>query len=97
MYVEEETMNGNQTKRKWKKIKSMKPTVCSLNTIKLIYAPAGAAQWTEHQPANQRVAGSVSSQGTCLSCGPGPQRRACERQPHVDVSLLVFLPPCLSL
>ena len=31
------------------------------------------AQWTEHGPVNQRVAGSLSSQGTCLGCGPGPQ------------------------
>ena len=32
-------------------------------------ALAGVAQWTEHWPANQRVAGSIPSQGTCLGCG----------------------------
>ena len=34
---------------------------------------AGVAQWIEHQPVNQRVAGWIPSQGTCLGCRPGPQ------------------------
>ena len=34
---------------------------------------AGIAQWIECQPANQRVAGSIPSQGTCPSCRLGPQ------------------------
>ena len=29
-------------------------------------ALAGMAQWLEHPPANQKVAGSIPSQGTCL-------------------------------
>ena len=33
---------------------------------------AGVAQWIEHQPVNQRVAGWIPSQGTCLGCRPGP-------------------------
>ena len=57
------------------------------------FALAGVAQWTEHQPVNQMVTGSIPSQGTRLGCGPGPQLGACERQPHVDVSLPFFLPP----
>ena len=36
-------------------------------------ALTGVAQWIEHQPANERVAGSIPSQVTCLGCGPGPQ------------------------
>ena len=60
-------------------------------------ALAGVAQWIECQPANQRVAGSIPSQGTCLDCGPGPQWGARERQPHTDVSLPLFLPPFTSL
>ena len=28
------------------------------------------AQWIEHLPANQKVAGSIPGQGTCLGCGP---------------------------
>ena len=28
-------------------------------------------------------------------CGLGPKRKALERQPHIDVSLPVFLPPLL--
>ena len=29
-------------------------------------------QWIEHWPANQRVASSIPSQGTCQNWGPGP-------------------------
>ena len=36
-------------------------------------ALAGVAQWVEDQPVNQRVVGSIRSQGTCLGCRPGPQ------------------------
>ena len=36
-------------------------------------ALAGVTQWIEHGPVNQRVSGSIPSQGTCLGCGPGPQ------------------------
>ena len=46
---------------------------------------------------NQRVTGLIPSQDTCLGCGPGPQLEARERQPHIDVSLSVFLPPFPSL
>ena len=60
-------------------------------------ALAGLAQWTEHGPVNQTVAGSIPSQGTCLGFRPGPQWEACERQPHVDVSLPLFLPLFPSL
>ena len=57
-----------------------------------LFALAGVAQWIEHQPANQRVASSSPSQGTCLGCRPGPQWGVRERQPHTDVSLPLFLP-----
>ena len=39
----------------------------------LNWALAGVAQWTEHQPAHQSIAGSIPSRGTCLGFGPGPQ------------------------
>ena len=71
--------------------------VFNIKQIKLLTALAGVAQWIEFQPANQRVAGSIPSQGTCLGCGPGPQLGACEREPHADVSLHLFLPPFPSL
>ena len=35
-------------------------------------AQAGAAQWIERGPANQRVTGSIPSQGTSLGCRQGP-------------------------
>ena len=62
-----------------------------------VWALAGVAQWIEHQPSNQSVASSIPSQGTCLGFGPGPQQGAHERQPHIDVSLPLFLPPFPSL
>ena len=40
---------------------------------KRFIALAGVAQWIERGPANQRVAGWIPSQGTCLGCRPGPQ------------------------
>ena len=62
-----------------------------------ILALAGLAQWIECWPVNQKVRGLIPSQGTYLGCGPGPQERTCERQPHIDVSLPLFLPPSPSL
>ena len=40
--------------------------------LKRFLTLAGVAQWTERQPANQRVTGLIPSQGTCLGCRPGP-------------------------
>ena len=58
---------------------------------------AGVAQWIERQPGNQRVTGSIPSQGKSLGCGPGSQERECKRQPYTDVSLHLFLLPFPSL
>ena len=61
---------------------------------KVLTALAGVAQWTECRPANQKVAGSIPSQGPCLGCRPGPQLGVLEGQPHIDVSVpLSFLSP----
>ena len=60
-------------------------------------ALSGVAQWIERQPVNQRVMGFILSQGTFLGYRPGPQWGARERQPHIDVSLPLFLPPFPSL
>ena len=68
--------------------KGFLPVACSIQV-----ALAAVAQWIEPEPANQRVAGSIPSQGTGLGCGPCPQLGAHERQPHIDVSLPLFLPP----
>ena len=62
-----------------------------------VHALAGVAQWIEREPTNQRVAGLIPSQGTCLGCGPGPQCGVHERQPHIDISLPLFLLPFPSL
>ena len=45
----------------------------NFKNIKKKFALAGVAQWIECQPVNQRVAGLIPSQGTCLGWGPGPQ------------------------
>ena len=45
----------------------------NLYVKKAVGALAGVAQWTERWPVNQRVTGSMPSQGTGLGCGPGPQ------------------------
>ena len=60
-------------------------------------ALAGVAQWTECWPANQRVTSLIPSQGTCLGCGPSPQQGVHKSQPHIDVSLPLFLLPFPSL
>ena len=55
---------------------------------------AAVAQWTEcMQAANRRVTSSIPGWGMCLGCGQRPQWGSCERQPHIDVSLPLFLPP----
>ena len=56
-------------------------------------ALAGVAECTECHPVNQRIHSSIPSQGTGLGCGPGLHLGAHERQPHIDVSLPLFLPP----
>ena len=68
----------------------MLPLICHLHSL------AGMAQWIEHHPVNQRIASSIPSQGICLGGWPGPQGGACERQPHINVSLSLFLPSPLS-
>ena len=61
------------------------------------FALAGVVQWIECWPANQRVAISIPSQGTCLGCRPGSQYRVNNRQPHIDISLPLSLPLYPSL
>ena len=69
------------------------PIVCNHYTH--VYALAGVAQWTERPPANQRVAGSIPSQSTCLGCGPGQvPRRGRARGNHT--LMFFFLPSPLS-
>ena len=68
-----------------------------LTTEKTYLALAGVTQWIERQPANQRVASSIPSQGTCLGFRLDPQWGVCKRQPHIDVSLSRTLPLCLKI
>ena len=64
--------------------------------LKYKEALAGMAQCIEPPLANQRVAGSIPSQGTCLDCRPDPQWGAHDKQPHIDVSFSFSLPSPLS-
>ena len=54
---------------------------------------AGMVQWIECRPTDQRVAGLIPSLGTCLGYRPTPPLGVFERQPHIDVSLPLSLPP----
>ena len=60
-------------------------------------ALAVVAQWIVHRPANQMVPGLIPSQGTFLGCRLGPQKGAHKMQPHINVSLPLFLPPFPSV
>ena len=67
----------------------------------LFLALSGVAQWIEHRPVTQRVTSLIPSTGhrpglwAQVEQVPGWGSR--ERQPHVDVSLLLFLLPFPSL
>ena len=64
-----------------------------------ILALAGVAQWIECQTVNQRVAGFILIQGTCLGFRPGPLVKgggAFKRQTYIDVSLPLSLLSPLS-
>ena len=65
------------------------------SSIIIHQALAGVAQRIEHWPANQKASSSIPSQGTCLGCQPDPQWEVHKRQPHIDVSLLLFPFPSL--
>ena len=56
----------------------------------------GVAQWVGCRPTNQKVAGSIPGQGTCLVYSPDVQLGGCNRQ-LIDVSLTLFLPLFPSL
>ena len=60
------------------------------NKISGYHHPGWCAQWIEFQPVNQKVAGSIPNQGLRLGCELGSLLGACERQSHIDVSLLLF-------
>ena len=62
----------------------------------IICALAVVAQWIKCLPMNQRVAGSILCQNTCLGGGPCPQQGAREKQLHIDVSRPLSLPSPLS-
>ena len=46
---------------------------CRDSTEIKMLALAAVAQWIRCQLANERVAGLIPRQGTCLGCKPGPQ------------------------
>ena len=72
-------------------------SMCLVSSRLTTLCPALAEWLIERRPESQRVAGSIPSQGTGLGCGPGPQCGAHKRQPHIDVSLPLFLPLFPSL
>ena len=54
-------------------------------------ALTSVAQPVGHHLTKQKVTSSIPSQDTCLGYGPGAQLGACERQPHIDIFLPLFL------
>ena len=101
--VKEISIQFQEAQRVPNKMGAQRPTPrhiiskCQRLKVKTESALAGVAQWIEHWPANQGVTSLIPSQGTSLCWGPGPQWGAYERQPHIDVSLSLFLPPFPSL
>ena len=80
------------------KAQTIRQNIVKVDFIKMKkFALAAVSQWFESWPGNQRVSGSIPGQGTWLGCRPGPQCGARERQPHIDVSLPLFLLPFPSL
>ena len=65
--------------------------------LKLHFSPGWCSSVDLAWAANQRVAGLIPSQGTCLGCRPGPQWGPHERQPYIVVSLPLSLSPFPSL
>ena len=90
--TKEDSNRGNEERKCFKTYRNQ---IAKWQTSLL--ALAGVAQWTEYWPVNQRVISSLPSQGTRLDCRPGPQLQVCRRQPHINVSLPLFLPPFPSL
>ena len=64
--------------------------------LKSIYSP-GVAQWIEYWPANQGFLVWFPLRAHGWVAGQIPQYGAHERQPHIDVSLPLFLLPFPSL
>ena len=64
---------------------------------KCTLSPAGVAQWTEGQPANQRVAGSIPSQGTCWVVGQAPAWGCGRGNRSMFLSLSPFFPLSLKI
>ena len=67
--------------------------------LKKIYSTqASVAQWIECWPANQRITGSIPSEGTCLGCAGQDLSRGHMRSNHTSMflSLSLSLPSPLS-
>ena len=59
---------------------------------KNLFTLAGVAQWIEHEPADRRVAGSISCQGTTGLQARSPVGGVQEATHHINVSPRLFLP-----
>ena len=60
-------------------------------------ALGSVAQWIEHWPVNQSVAGLIPGLGHMPGLWAGSLVGVCERQPYIDVSLPLFSSPFPSL
>ena len=78
--------------------------IAHVKMMYVLYALTGVAQWIESHLENRKVTGLIPGQGICLGCRPGSQLGVgCVLEAtdpcfsHMDVSLLLFLPPFPSL
>ena len=56
-------------------------------------ALAGGAQWTEYRPEKPGVTGLIPVRAHAWVAGQVPSGGHAKRQPHIDVSLPLFLHP----
>ena len=72
--------------------------VKGMNLQRAAFTLAGVTQCIECWPENQRVVGSIPSQGTCLGCGPGSQwGRTRDNHTLMFLSLSSSLPLSLKI
>ena len=67
-------------------VKTTTLMIVSFFKMLIVVVLTGVAQCVGRCATNGKVTGLVPCQGLCLGCRPGPQLRACKRQP-IDVSL----------
>ena len=85
-----QTEQGETSQQEMRLVRKTGCRSCIKNSIS--HALAGVAQWIEFWPVNPRVTRSIPSEGICLRVQAMSPFGAYQGQPHIDVSLPLFLP-----